>query len=658
MRLPPTMERAALPMSLLRQLLVSVAAVTALLLIGSQMLNIDAARRYLGDELRARGEMAAATLAAVFGRDPAADETTWRAVARDIFASGAYRRIEVHGGLAFEYVKQDPPSAAPDWFASLIAPRPPAASRPFKTTAGVPGTVTVVADDTEALRALWRHSVGLALLVAFAGLCWLVYARGMVRWLQKRVLQGISAQVRALAHGDPAPPVALPPWREVADVADALAEARERLRMTAEEAHARIESLQLELNLDPVTRLPNRKYFFNELRRALTGGTQAPNAESGYVLMFRQRDLAAINRHMPRDITDQWLRSVGLRLDQKLGRHHVPPYLLARLNGSDFALLLQGVTASQAGPLADQLRHELRALRVSLGENQWCRWALATAPYSRGDRASELLALLDHALMRAESADTDSPVRAESPGLAEAAGELQWRDTLVMALEQHRFSLASQALLGADGATLRHEGTLMLHDADAQGPLPAHIFMPAAVRLGLSPECDIQAIRLALDWLVSHGGTLSIALALPSLGQSNFLSRLGQMLRDRPAQAGRLVLEVEARGLLENFDHVRTLCAVVCDVGARIGVSHLSDDFNVMTRLHELPVAYVKLGASFVDAMARSPGSRHLATSVRETAKGLGVEVYADGRADEETAAFLARQGIAVVAHPIESLAA
>ncbi|CAM3703715.1 Diguanylate phosphodiesterase [Bordetella sputigena] len=645
-------------MSLLRQLLVSVAAVTALLLIGSQMLNIDAARRYLGDELRARGEIAATTLAAVFGREPAGDEDTWRAVARDIFASGAYRRIEVRGGPAFEYVKQDPPGAVPDWFASLIAPRPPAAARSFKTVEGVPGTVTVIADDTEALRALWRHSVGLALLVGFAGLCWLVYARGMVRRLQKRVLQGISAQVRALARGDSDPPVALPPWREVADVADALAEARARLRMTAEEAHARIESLQLELNLDAVTRLPNRKYFFNELRRALTAGRQDSNAESGHVLMFRQRDLAAINRHMPRDITDQWLRSVGLRLDQKLGRHHVPPYLLARLNGSDFALLLQGVPASQAGPLAEQLRQELRALRVSLGENQWCRWALAVAPYSRGDHASELLALLDHALMRAESADTDVPVGAEPLGTTETAGELQWRDTLVMALEQHRFSLTSQALRVADGVTLRHEGTLMLHDADAQAPIPAHVFMPAAIRLSLSPECDIQAIRLALDWLVSHGGDLSVALALPSLGQSNFLPRLGQMLGDRPAQAGRLVLEVEARGLLENFNHVRALCTVVCEVGARIGVSRLADDFSVMTRLHELPVAYVKLGASFVEAMARSPGSRHLAASVRETAKGLGVEVYADGRADEDTAAFLARQGIVLVGYAAETLPA
>ncbi|WP_176463961.1 bifunctional diguanylate cyclase/phosphodiesterase [Bordetella genomosp. 11] len=645
-------------MSLLRQLLASVAVVTVLLLVGSQMLNIQTARRYLGEELRAREETAAATLAMAYARDPAPDQAAWRALAADVFSSGGYRRIDVQGGLDISYRKQGGNAAAPDWFVSLFAPPSHVATRTFQGAHGVQGTVTVVADDSAALHALWRHSLDLAVLVLCVGLGWLLYIGGLVRWLRKRLLQGISAQVRALADGNTEPPAALPAWREVADVADALAEARERLRMTAEEANARIESLQLELNLDAVTRLPNRKYFFNELRRALNSGAPQSQGESGHVLMFRQRDLAAINRHMPRDFTDQWLRSVALRLDQKLGRRHIPPFLLARLNGSDFALLLHGVPAAQAEVLAEQLRQELRALRVSLGENQWCRWALAVAPYSRGNHASELLALVDHALMRAESADTDVPVRAEAPGASEAAGELQWRDTLVMALEQHRFSLATRALQGPDGETLRAEATLMLHDTDAQTPTPAHVFMPAAIRLGMSSECDIQAVRLALDWLVSHSGTLAITVALPSLGQSNFLCRLGQMLRDRPAQAARLVFEIEARGLVENFVNVRGLCEVACDAGARVGVRQLADDFGAMTRLHELPIAYVKLGEAFVDALARSPGSQHLAASVRETAQGLGVEVYADGPTDAQTAAFLERVGIAAVGYSDEALVA
>ena len=49
--------------------------------------------------------------------------------------------------------------------------------------------------------------------------------------------------------------------------------------------------------------------------------------------------------------------------------------------------------------------------------------------------------------------------------------------------------------------------------------MPASIFMPPAVRLGLSAECDIQALRLGLDWLYAQHGALAAPVALGSLSQ-------------------------------------------------------------------------------------------------------------------------------------------
>jgi predicted signal transduction protein with EAL and GGDEF domain len=433
-------------------------------------------------------------------------------------------------------------------------------------------------------------------------------------------------------------------------VANALAEAREQFRITAQETHARIESLQLELNLDAVTRLPNRKYFFNELRRALNAlvpphRLPQQGTEAGYVVMFRQRDLAAINRYMPRDFTDQWLRSVARRLEQKVGGQHNPPFLLARLNGSDFALLLRDIPQEQALLHAEALRHELHTLRVCLDDQTWCRWALAIAPYWSGDHVSELLATLDHTLMRAESADTNAVLQAEKSAMGEAPGEHQWHDTLMMALEQHRFSLSTHAIENSAGVVLHYEGSLMLHEAKHCPPIHAQRFMPAAVRLGISSECDIQAVRLALDWLVSYTGKLAVPITLASLEQSNFASRLGQMLRDRPAQAGRLALEINAHDIIENFTPIRTLCEVVREAGSCIGLCQLAQDFNAMTKLHQLPLAYVKLGAAFVPSLPHSLGSRHLARCVMDTAHALKIAVYAED-ANNETCKFLEDMGI------------
>lgn len=616
----------------------------AVLLIGTQALSIETARSFFGRQLQAHSETAATMLAAAYSRDDASTPDARRALAADVFRQGDYLLIRVSGPVAFELRKQDGGNAhVPAWFAALMSGNSTSAIRPYTTPGGASGTILVEPDDAQAWSSLWRNCLQLALLIIGAGLCWTAYAVLQVRWLEKRLLHQLSVQVRALAHGQ-SDPAALPPVRELAGVADALAAAHDHFRAAAEENTARIEQLQLELNLDAVTRLPNRKYFFNELRRALN--TPAPEGGPGHVLMFRQRDLAEINRHMPRDFTDQWLRSVAHRLDQKIGRQRVPALLLARLNGSDFALLLPGMSAAQCAALAQQLREELRALRVALGEGRWCRWALALGVYTAGDRAAEVLTRLDHALMRAESEDTDAVLFAEPTAAAEHAGEHQWRDTLVTALEQHRFSLAVQALREAGGHTLRNEATLVLHDADAPAPVRAEVFMPAAVRLGMSAECDIQSARLGLDWLVSHGGELAVRIALASLGQTHFLSRLGQMLRDRPVQSARLVLEIDAQGLVDNHANVRSLCEIATDAGARVGIRQLAQDFGAMTRLHQLPIAYLKLGAQFVACIVHSPGSRQLATSVLETARALNMAVYAEDPPDSETESILRRIGI------------
>lgn len=642
-------------MSILRQLLLSITVAIVVIMLGTQALSINAAREYFSQQLQTQSQAGAAMLASALTRDGAPNAAEWRQLAEDVFSQGGYALVRVASrstGAQFEYRKKDDGGDAPAWFTSLMPMGTSPVTRPFHTVGGESGAVTVAADGAHAWNTLWHNCLGIIMLVAAAGALWVFFAIALVRWLEKRLLHEISMQVRALGRGQ-AERAPLPPVRELAGVADALAEARDHFRLTAEESSARIESLQVELNLDPVTRLLNRKYFFNELRRALTAVPATPcGSGAGYVLMFRQRDLAEINRHMPRDFTDQWLRSVAHRLKQQINRLNMPAVLLARLNGSDFAMLLAGLSDAQASLLADQVRHELRALRLQLEEHHWCRWALALARYEAGDHASDVLTWLDHALMRAESADTDMVVNAARTSARGQTGEYGWRDTLITALDQHRFSLDTQARHTPDGTALRTDATLMLHDADAHQPVPAQVFMPAAVRLGLSAECDIQAVRLALDWLVAKPGQLATRLALPSLAQSKFLPRLGQMLRDRPAQATRLVLEIDAHGLVEHYPDVRTLCEIATDAGARIGVWRLAQDFGALTRLHKLPIAYLKLGGDFVGGIAQSPGSRQLAASVYETARGLGIEVYAEDVPDDKTRELLRQIGIVAMQDP------
>ena len=330
-----------------------------------------------------------------------------------------------------------------------------------------------------------------------------------------------------------------------------------------------------------------------------------------------------------------------------------PGALLARLNGSDFALLFPHSTTPVATLLAERLRTELRHLRIPVGEGGLCRWVLALTDYAPGTQAGEALARLDHALMQAESAGNDRVLFAPADGpQARALGESAWRETLLTGIEQGRYALAVAPLVDAQGGVVRHEASLTLHDGASQEAMPASLFIPAAVRLNLSAECDLQAVRLGLQWLRQHPGDLTVRLALPSLKQSGFLLRLQDLLAGEPALAARLYVEVDAHGLVEQYGSVEELCRLAARVGTRVGLRRLAQQFSALTRLHGLPLSYVKLGGSFVTGLAQSPGSQALATSVIELARECNIDVCAEDVPDAATRDILRQLGVVLMRGP------
>ncbi len=517
---------------------------------------------------------------------------------------------------------------------------------------------------------IWRgYLVAIVALIAGAGLLWAGFVIAIVRWLKIRVLGEVAEKVRdmqRLPEGSLAlPSDVISPWSpdlaELSEVSAAVNETREKLKLTSAEQHAQIESLKAALNSDPLTRLVNRRYFMNALRAALAGTPLLEDGELpgdepialppsfGHVLVCRQRDLAALNRHMPRDFTDQWLRTTAQRLTAILTGPDGHSFVLARLNGSDFAVLMPGVDVPRAAAFAAAIRQVLRESRLPVGEGGLCRWALSLVRYGREDQVSDLLAALDHGLMRSENAGDESVAFGADTDAHVAAGEFAWKDTLSTALEENRYFLETAPVTATDGRKLPFLARLMLQPAAGSPPVPPELFIPAAVRLGLSASCDLQAVRLALDWLMIHSGAVCVRISTPSLVQNDFLARLAIMLADRKDLATRLLLEIDAHAITTQYPRVASLCQSLVGYGVRIGVRRLAQQFTAVAQLHQLRLAYVRIGGGFVEQLSNSPGGRQLMRSVLKTSGDLGIEVYADDVPDTRTRDLLSAMGIRVM---------
>ncbi|WP_152383943.1 MULTISPECIES: LapD/MoxY N-terminal periplasmic domain-containing protein [Achromobacter] len=642
-------------MSILRQLLLSVTLAISVILLGTLALSVNSAREYLSGQLQVQSTDAAVSLALSLSQPANNDPVVQELLVSALYDGGHFslvRLTDPDGKVLIERRSTATAASVPAWFQALAPLDSQAASHAVSDGWRQIGEVTLIANDAYAWEALWRSSLKMIALVVGAGILWAIFAFVLVGWIKNRLLREISDHVRGIGRDAPGEQVeARVP--ELSGVVQALNQTRERIHASVEEQNAKIESLELELNQDPVTGLPNRKYFVNEFRRALETRPAAGTSrvDGGHVLVFRQRDLADLNRHMPREFIDQWLRTACERIQGTLKRMHVAAPMLARLNGSDFALLLPGCAAPQAMMVAEQVRADLHASRIPVGEGHLCRWAQAMTDYGHGSQAGAVLARLDFGLMRAESAGNDQVVIAgatdtHSPS---EAGERAWKDAIQTALEGRHFELSTEPLLALNGRVVRTEAMLMLRTAPDQEPIPATLFIPPAVRLDLVAECDLEAVRLGLEWLASHAGELAVRVSLPSLRGQKFLRQLALLLTENRPLARRLYVEIDAHGLVECHEQITAFARVAAEFGAHIGVRRLAQQFGAVAQLHTLPLSYVKLGGGFVGGMSQSPGSQQLTASVLETARSLGIAVYAEDVPDAETQGILQGLGIDIM---------
>lgn len=653
-------------MSLLNRLLLSVTVALAIILAGTLTWSVTAARQYLDGQLQSESDNAISALALSLSQPANQDQVTRELLMMALFDTGKFSTVAftgLQGELLFE--RRQPPLAhykghAPDWFTRLLPLHAPQVQRAVSDGWKQVGQLSLMVNNAYASDALWRSSTRMALLIVAAGLAWALFVAGLVRWFRRVLRQQIEAQVVAIGKqaADPAAHAPMegtaPGVEELASVVRAIHATRERVRATAREQDQRIETLQLELNSDPVTGLANRRYLLNELRRVLAAPSMDATA-AGHLMLFRQRDLPAVNAHLGHAGTDAWLATVGrhARAVMADASASAPGVQVARLNGSDFIVLIPRLDGPQAALLVQRMRQALEGLRVTLADGRRCRWAYALTDYLAGTAMSEVLTRLDQALMRAESAGHgEVEVIAQDSAALHVAPQDQWRQVLehalatpgVLALQLHPLSFEdpSRARWQEATLTLRTQGGVLLTGG---------LFLPAAVRLGLSAAFDVQALELGLQWLAQHGGdTLVVRASLPSLAQPDFREQVHAALQAAPGDAAsRLVLELDAHALQADPEDIAEFARQVTDGGTGMALRRLDQSPMALAQLHELALRYVKLGGDFAEQALTSPGGRRLLLAMLATARDLQIPALVHAPVGPQIAMLLREHGASLL---------
>ncbi|MCA0175298.1 MAG: EAL domain-containing protein [Proteobacteria bacterium] len=626
-------------MSLIRQVGWLVMGTLLLAFVGAFGVSLGLARAYLHQQLDARNQDAAQTLALALG----ADATSSAALARELgalFTAGRYDSVRVltaDGRVLAE--RSEPPlaDAAPAWFVDRLGLTPPVG------VATVPGggRVEVVSDVDEAHSDLWRGTLyALALLLLLAGVLGAL-AHMLVGRLRKP-LDAVVGQALAITErrfvlvSEPRVP-------ELRNVTRAMNAMVRQLQKLFNEQAQQVEMLRRLAHCDDTTGLSSRAHFMSRMKHWL-GGEEG--SASGGLVLLRLTDLDVLNQRLGRAGTDKLLQDVAGVLAsaaERAGSHE-----LGRLNGRDFAMVLPdaGSLREPAVDVTARLRNVLRQhdphATAVVGAVRW--WH--DAPLSA------LLAAADQALARAEQRGPFS-VELDDSGDAMALGEQGWAERLTQTLDAGRAQLVEFELVAQSRDVLHRECPLRLR-LEADGPLvPAGQWLPMARRTQLMPRIDLLALQLALARIAEDGVARAINVSAISLQDKGFVPAVVALLAGAGAHAPGLWLEIAEDGALRQLDALRELVREVHAHGAHIGLEHAGERLNETQTLLAVGLDFIKLDASLTEGLAGDAArTQHVAGTVRML-RGIDLQVFAVGVVDPADAKALWACGVDGITGPV-----
>lgn len=393
---------------------------------------------------------------------------------------------------------------------------------------------------------------------------------------------------------------------------------------------------------DPLTGLPNRRFFAEKLDECLRG---ASDTQRLAVLMLDLDGFKAVNDTHGHAAGDKALGEFARRVAGLLRADSV----LARIGGDEFAIIMPRIDSLDdptnlarriAAAIAEPFVIDNAAVELGVGVG------IAIAP-NDGIDADELVRRADRALYRAKGAGRSS-VRFFEPEMdAHVERRIQIERELRSAIASNVVVPHYQPLVSLDGNRIIGFQALARWENAGLGYIPPDVFIPIAEETGLINVLGDQLLRRAcLDanaWpagFVLAFNVSPVQLRDPMLGL-RILSILGQT----GFSPRRLEIEITESALVENVKVAQTVIDDLRRAGVRIALDDFGTGYATLTQLLSFHLDKIKIDRSFVSHLDKSEDSQVIVRAILGLAKGFGLTTTAEGVEDAGQLACLKANG-------------
>jgi predicted signal transduction protein with EAL and GGDEF domain len=266
------------------------------------------------------------------------------------------------------------------------------------------------------------------------------------------------------------------------------------------------------------------------------------------------------------------------------------------------------------------------------------------------DDPEELLKHADVAMYRSKELGRNTYQFLDATLAQDRVRQHSLETSLRAALREDRLVLHYQPLLRVDdGAVLGAEALLRWAD-DEHGPVAPHVFIPLAEESGLIHALGEWVVRTAARQCAAWRASglelaVSINLSARQFYRDDLAGRIVRIVRDEGCEPSWFELEVTETSLLHDLDAIRNVLRDLRAAGFAVAIDDFGTGYSSLTHLKHFPIDTLKIDISFIADLETDPGDAAITEAIIGLARGLDLNVVAEGVGTQHQLDFLARHG-------------
>ena len=402
---------------------------------------------------------------------------------------------------------------------------------------------------------------------------------------------------------------------------------------------------------DPLTGIPNRQFFNDQLTRATARARREGRKVS---LLFLDLDaFKVVNDTLGHDAGDRLLKEVADRIRRSVRTGDV----VARLGGDEFAVMLEGLSS----PL------EVEALASGLLE-------VVSQPYHIADRQVSITTSIGITMYPNDNSDTQMLLKNADIAMYQAkesgrnnfkffheqmhADLMRYHELerdIRVAISEGQFHLAYQPKINVRINQLQGLEALLRWNSPTRGRVSPADFIPVAEESGHIIPLGywvLNEVCLQLRTWQDKGLSpvpVSVNVSARQFQQPDFHKRVAEVLRRHDVDPSLLEIELTEGLVMDDTETAQRELAELKKIGVRISIDDFGTGYSCLSYLRRFPLDVLKIDRSFVQEIGSSRDGESIIDAIISLARSLRLETVAEGVETTAQLHFLLDHGCHVV---------